>query len=282
MLIQLTDVHIIGLLTAAFLITRTLTLVFIRILTEAGFVRPNYRGELIPLGMGIVFYISLAIVIGIGKVVDLFNQEVYIFLFSAAVMAIFGLIDDIFGSRTDTGLVGHFMTLIIKGQATTGALKAMAGVFCAVLVSVELIPVNGAFNIVPFMVNILVISLSINAVNLLDLRPGRAGKGFLIISLFLLIAGVENPGVTYLAVILGSIAAFMPFDLSSRVMMGDAGSNTLGFILGFTAVFLTEWPYKSVYLIFLVFLHLLTEKYSLTRIIEKNKFLNYIDMIGRR
>lgn len=273
---------VIWLMTGAFLITRTLTMVFIRILTEAGFVRPNYRGELIPLGTGIVFYFSLAIVIGIGKLAGLFNKEVYIFLFSAAVMAIFGLIDDIFGSRNATGLIGHFKTMFTKGQVTTGALKALAGGFTAVVVSMELMPVNGTLNIVPIMVNILVISLSINAVNLLDLRPGRAGKGFLIISLFLVTAGVQNHGITCLAVILASVAAFMPFDLGSRVMMGDAGSNTLGFVLGYTAVFLSEWPYKVVYLTFLVFLHLLTEKYSLTRIIEKNKLLNYIDMIGRR
>lgn len=271
----------ISVLAAAFFVTRTLTLIFIPILTEAGFVRPNYKGELIPLGTGIVFYISLAIVIGGSKLIGFVDQGVYLFLFSAAFMAIFGLIDDIFGSRNATGLTGHFKKMITKGQITTGALKALAGFFAAVIVSMELSPGNGVFN-VQTITNVFIVALSINAVNLLDLRPGRAGKGFLILSLFLAAAGIENPGMTYLSVILASVAAFIPFDLGSRVMMGDAGSNTLGFILGYAALYLPEWPYKAVYLIFLVGLHLLTEKYSLTRIIENNKILNYIDMIGRR
>ena len=38
---------------------------------------------------------------------------------------------------------------------------------------------------------------------------------------------------------------------------------------------------KIGWLVFLVLIHILTEKYSLTKIIEKNKVLNFLDRLGR-
>jgi len=65
-------------------------------------------------------------------------------------------------------------------------------------------------------------------------------------------------------------------------MMGDTGSNVLGLTLGFIAIFTLSTPVKVGLLIFLLGFHVFTEKYSLTKIIEKNKVLTYIDMMGRR
>ena len=45
--------------------------------------------------------------------------------------------------------------------------------------------------------------------------------------------------------------------------------------LGYTTKVRVSW------LVFLVLIHLLTEKFSLTKIIEKNKVLNFIDRLGR-
>jgi hypothetical protein len=38
---------------------------------------------------------------------------------------------------------------------------------------------------------------------------------------------------------------------------------------------------RVLWLVFLIFIHILTEKYSLTKIIENNRFLNFIDKLGR-
>ena len=64
-------------------------------------------------------------------------------------------------------------------------------------------------------------------------------------------------------------------------MMGDAGSNVLGISIGIFMAFGYSMNVKIGWLVFLVLIHILTEKYSLTKIIEKNKVLNFLDRLGR-
>ena len=64
-------------------------------------------------------------------------------------------------------------------------------------------------------------------------------------------------------------------------MMGDAGSNVLGISIGFLVVLTFSIFTKILVLVFLVGIHIFTEKYSLTNIIKKNRFLNYLDELGR-
>ena len=69
--------------------------------------------------------------------------------------------------------------------------------------------------------------------------------------------------------------------LKAKAMMGDTGSNVLGISIGILMVLGYTLKVRIVWLVFLVLIHLLTEKFSLTKIIEKNKVLNFIDRLGR-
>ncbi len=271
-----------GLGIGAFIVTWLILPKIEGMLTDAGFVRPNYRKEEIPLGVGLVFFLAALAVIAIGRALFLLDSNAYIFLFAMGAMGLFGLIDDVFGTRGASGLKGHFKKLFIERDLTTGALKALAGGFIALMVSIGLVEGTGLHRWVMVLANTLIMALATNAINLLDLRPGRAGKSFLVLALLVVLAGVGKPQLMYLAVIMGSLIAFMPHDLGATAMMGDTGSNMLGMTLGFVAVHVMALPVKLVFLAFLVGFHLLTEKYSLTKIIEKNSFLNYLDMLGRR
>lgn len=281
-------VYIAGLMAVSFAVTRPMLPQIMGMLTEAGFVKPNYRKEEIPLGVGMVFFFSAVIVLTGAAVVGWANRGVYAFLFAVGGMCFFGLIDDVFGTRHATGLKGHFKKLLLEKELTTGALKALAGGVIAILVSLQAGDGTGFDRWIFLLLNSLIIAFSANAVNLLDLRPGRAAKGFLLIGVFITVAGYFcSPGlsgeyIAYLAVIAGSLLAYLPADLKARAMMGDTGSNVLGAALGFTAVFILSIPFKAGFLLLLLGFHLLTEKYSLTKIIEKNKVLTYIDMMGRR
>jgi UDP-N-acetylmuramyl pentapeptide phosphotransferase/UDP-N-acetylglucosamine-1-phosphate transferase len=115
--------------------------------------------------------------------------------------------------------------------------------------------------------------------NLFDLRPGRCIKVFLVLYLALIIfSGVYYPVFLPIA---GAIAAYFPFDLKGRVMMGDAGSNVLGITLGIMALYgLGLWA-KAVIVVLLIGLHVLTEKYSLSAIIQNNVWLRRLDDLGR-
>ncbi len=63
--------------------------------------------------------------------------------------------------------------------------------------------------------------------------------------------------------------------------MGDAGSNVLGISIGIFMSLGYSINFKIGWLVLLVLIHILTEKYSLTKIIEKNKVLNFLDRLGR-
>lgn len=268
------------LMLISFCLTRLIIPAFMGMLREAGFVRPNYRQEDIPLGMGLVFLPAVMLTLTLAQFTQVLARgDVYVYLFTLGAMGLFGLVDDVFGSRKASGLKGHFKKLLFERELTTGGLKALAGGFIGVLAGVA---VSGAGRIDLVILNGLIIALSANALNLLDLRPGRAGKSFLVLVVGLLAAGYGKDQVFYLLIMAASVLAYLPYDLGARAMMGDTGSNMLGVTVGITAAWVLNLPGKLVFFGLLVLFHLITEKYSLTKVIEKNKALNYLDLLGRK
>lgn len=75
--------------------------------------------------------------------------------------------------------------------------------------------------------------------------------------------------------------AYLPQDIKAKSMMGDVGSNALGIILGIVTVVSYAIVIKYIILGLLILIHIITEKYSLTKIIEKNPVLDYFDKLGR-
>ncbi len=243
----------------------------------AGFLRPNYRGDEIPSGVGVVLFLgSLAVV----AAAALFwpggtAVRAAVYLLGLTGFTCLGLMDDFWGSGRCKGLAGHMKSLL-RGRLTTGALKALAGGVLALFVAAS----GGERSEVPL--DALVIALSVNMINLLDLRPGRAGKCFLVPAALILAACPRREEVFYLSAVAGSLLAYLPADLRAKAMMGDAGSNALGAALGMTAAWTLDLKLKALFLAVLVLLHLLAEKYSLTGIIAANRVLDYLDRLGRR
>ena len=77
------------------------------------------------------------------------------------------------------------------------------------------------------------------------------------------------------------VLAYFNTDLKARGMMGDTGSNVLGISIGVLMALGYGIKVRVAWLVFLVLMHLITEKFSLTKIIEKNKVLKFIDDLGR-
>lgn len=247
-------------------------------IVSGGFVRPNFKGENIPLAAGVVFFIS-TITTSLPLLLfwpEYMRNQALVFLFAVAGAACLGLVDDFWGARDASGLLGHFKALF-RGRVTTGAVKAIGGGIIALIAGAQLYP--GDY--IKIIDSSLIIALSANMINLFDLRPGRAGKMYIILYLLLLPAFWGRPEGVMATLVLGALVAFLPVDLKARAMMGDAGSNTLGMVAGITAAASLQGYYRLIYLGALVVLHLITEKYSLTRIIAGNRLLNYLDMLGR-
>ena len=250
---------------------------FKNLLINSNVVRPNYKNDMIPVSMGIVF---LPMIIINGIILAFFTAQyknlLYVFMFIFGLISMFfaGILDDIIGTREVSGLKGHFKSFF-KGVLTTGGFKAIFGGFVGLLISIAI-----SESIPDIIINTLIIALSTNLMNLLDLRPGRAIKVYLVITVTIFITLTGYIKILPL-LILPNVLAYFNYDLKAKAMMGDTGSNVLGISIGMLMVFGYSFNVRVSWLVFLVLIHILTEKYSLTKIIENNKILNFIDKLGR-
>lgn len=268
-------------LTAMFFLSgwlagRLILPVLITVINEAGFLRPNFRGEEIPIGIGVVFFLSSLLVVTMlfFLIPGVLVGEAVVFLLALAGYTCIGLMDDFWGNGACKGLLGHMKSLF-HGYPTTGSLKALAGGVMALFISA----VVGPWYLVPL--NALILALSVNTINLVDLRPGRAGKCFLLLGIIIMAAYTHRPEIIFTALIAGILLAYLPEDLSVKVMMGDAGSNALGAVIGLNAILVFDIQIKITYLAVLLVLNLIADKFSLTRIISSNRILDYLDRLGR-
>lgn len=259
-----------------FLLGKLMIPMFTHLLEEGSSIKSNYRGEVIPVSMGLIFVPALLL----NSILIALLEGSYdllpaiIFLIGTFAMCFAGMLDDLLGNRNVTGLKGH-IRFFFKGHLTTGGFKAILGGFIAMLISILFS--NGLLNIV---MNTLMIALFTNFNNLLDLRPGRSIKGYLFCLVPLVWLPVPLVLRASLLGLLGVVLAYFPYDLKAKAMLGDSGSNVLGISLGILYMN-GSFAFRLGTLCFLILIHVITEKYSLTQIIEGNKFLNYVDQIGR-
>ncbi|KXZ39656.1 UDP-N-acetylmuramyl pentapeptide phosphotransferase/UDP-N-acetylglucosamine-1-phosphate transferase [Alkalithermobacter thermoalcaliphilus JW-YL-7 = DSM 7308] len=246
---------------------------FKSLLIESNITKKNYLGKEIPVSMGIVF-LPFLVINSIILRYYIENNIIYSYLFGAIAMGFVGIIDDLIGTRDVTGLKGHIKSLI-KGKLTTGGFKALFGGFVALCISVGI-----SKNIQDIIINTMMIALFTNLLNLLDLRPGRSIKGYLFISVLFFLS-VNSYEKILIALLTANVIAYFKEDIKALSMMGDAGSNILGVWLGIISANSFNIYTRIAILIGLILIHIITEKYSLTKIIENNKFLNYIDKLGR-
>lgn len=197
---------------------------------------------------------------------------------SVAVVALaagaLGALDDLTGGADDKGLKGHLGALS-RGQVTTGAVK-IAGLAAAGLVGAAMVdarrPVRGG--VLATLVGGAVVAGAANAVNLFDLRPGRALK-------VTVLAGLPVLGTLPGAVAVGSSIGVVGEDLAARSMLGDTGANAAGALVGLAAVERTGLPGRLALLAGLAALTLASERVSFTRVIHGNPVLRRLDEWGR-
>jgi UDP-N-acetylmuramyl pentapeptide phosphotransferase/UDP-N-acetylglucosamine-1-phosphate transferase len=125
------------------------------------------------------------------------------------------------------------------------------------------------------------VALAANLANLFDRRPGRVVKVSLVAGLILVAAVGLEPRLTGVALALGAGAGLLLPDLRERLMLGDTGANVLGAALGL-GVLLTCAPWvRLVVLVDLVFLNLLSEVVSFSKLIDRVAPLRAVDQLGR-
>ena len=168
---------------------------------------------------------------------------------AVAAVAALGLADDLW-SGEERGIRAH-----LASGRTTGVLK-LAG-----------IPLVGLAATRSLSGGILVAGCA-NLINQLDTKPGRALKTYLAAALVL-----RAPS--------GLAVLLLPYDLRERVMLGDAGSNALGALLGLKSVERVHGWGRWAAALAVVGLNVLGERRSLGAIIERTPFLREVDAWGR-
>jgi UDP-N-acetylmuramyl pentapeptide phosphotransferase/UDP-N-acetylglucosamine-1-phosphate transferase len=189
--------------------------------------------------------------------------------------------DDLAGSRPeqarDKGLAGHLGALR-EGRVSAGAVK-VAGIGAAAAVAAVLTRRGtGAGALVDGVLTTGLVAGTANLVNLLDLRPGRAGKA----AVLLAGATLGGPAGGLVAGPLGATLGVLPADLGERVMLGDCGANAIGALLGLRLAALPGRGSRAGLLGLVTALTLASEKVSFTRVIESTPGLRELDRLGRR
>jgi len=172
---------------------------------------------------------------------------------TVAPVAAIGLADDLW-SGPERGFRAH-----LGAGSTTGTLKLVGIPLYALARTGSL---SGA----------VLVGLMANAVNQLDTRPGRALKAFGLGSLLL----GRAPGRA-----IGAAVLIAPYDLREMAMLGDAGSNALGAVLGFSSVELLTGRRRWGAIAALSVLTLVGERRSLGAVIEATPVLRGLDRLGR-
>jgi UDP-N-acetylmuramyl pentapeptide phosphotransferase/UDP-N-acetylglucosamine-1-phosphate transferase len=189
-----------------------------------------------------------------------------------------GGLDDrsVHGAR---GLVAHLKELA-RGHATTGIWKLAAGVGLSLFLAVQL---GGGLGRV--VLSALVIALSINVTNAMDVRPGRAlkwaGLWLLPVSFLAVTSRLETGMTLAYGAYLASGLGVLWFDLGEKGMLGDAGSNPLGLVLGAVLAAFLPLPWLIAILAILLALQLAAETVTISRLIEDLPPLRWFDRLGR-
>ena len=234
--------------------------------------RTNHRGEQLTLLEGPALTAASVAVSAIGPGLPPRARAALAVAGTGA--AAFGGYDDLAGSGSRRGFRGHLGALA-RGEVTTGAVK-LGGIGATGLVSAALL---GGGSPVDVAVNAGLVAGGANLLNLFDLRPGRALKVALAGGTLLATRPAARCAV---AAPLGAAAALLPEDLGERAMLGDAGANAIGALLGVAAAASLSRPARLALLTAITGLTAASEVVSFTAVIERTPALRWLDMLGRR
>jgi UDP-GlcNAc:undecaprenyl-phosphate/decaprenyl-phosphate GlcNAc-1-phosphate transferase len=267
--------------------------------------RTNHRGEQVSLVEGPAFVGASAVAVAVAP--GLPGRLRAAGIVAALGCGAFGAYDDLAGSGDARGIKGHLRALL-RGEVTTGAVKVIGigatGLVAAALAGRPPRPsasatimglstrhagvdgqnpmivsrVGGAVGDV-LLGGAVVASLA-NLINLFDLRPGRAIK----VGVALGAPAIAHPGPAGVvaAAPVGAALALLPEDLGERAMLGDAGANALGAMIGVAVLAGYDRLGRLAHLVAATALTLASEKVSFTQVIERTSVLRRLDALGRR
>jgi UDP-GlcNAc:undecaprenyl-phosphate/decaprenyl-phosphate GlcNAc-1-phosphate transferase len=255
-------------------------------LAGSSLARVNYRKQTVVAGLGLLLPLGLlAWVAPLALAarldpwraarLDLLVPSGLAVVVAGLAFLILGLVDDLMEDAGSRGFRGHLRALA-GGRLTGGGIKLLGGVLAAVAVASLALPEGRHALLLP--VGAVAVASAANVANLLDLRPGRCAKVFL--PLWGVGCLLDPPGGAWSAGLAGAALAGLPFDLREKGMLGDAGANSLGAVVGTLLLAGPVWLLLGAVVVLLA-LQLLSERVSFSRVIDGNRVLRAADRFGR-
>lgn len=252
----------------------------LRALSDGGHVKANYREREVAFPFGL-----LSVVAGLLALIPLVvmrQLEVRGVLYpkgldSAAYVlgvAFLGLVDDTLGGEP-RGWRGHGRALL-GGRLSTGALKASGSLGLALYVTS-----SPGLSTGRWLLESAVLVLCTHAFNLLDLRPGRATKAFVLLGVGLTLGAASVEPLWRLGLFVGPALVAGLYDLRERAMLGDSGASVLGALAGLWLLLTLSTLGQAIALAALLAVSLYGEFRSLSAAIERLPLLRHLDSLGR-
>lgn len=248
-----------------------LCLILNKIFRITGLVKKNYKGLNIPYSGGSIIFIGISLAFfsyyASGKISFL---KFLFFLVSSFSLYSVGLIDDIFGDPMIKGLKENIMALL-KKKFSTGMIKAplIFGISCMVYY---------IFNEEFWILKSIITALLTNLFNLFDLRPGRALKFYYVFALLIYMGSIRWCSELFITLFI-VITVYYYFDAYGFSMLGDGGSNLIGFLIGYMLceILPSRLVPLLLVLIILLLIQFTLDRYSLTGLIKGRLILDYLD-----
>jgi hypothetical protein len=239
--------------------------------------RTNHRGESVTLLAGPALAIGG---IAAAAVAPASPRNRLAAMLACGGAAAFGGYDDLTGDRSATGFRGHVGALA-RGEVTSGTVKLVGIGATAVAAALVADGPDGSRPARPAdrLLRAGLVAGGANLINLFDLRPGRAIKAAILAGGLL---AVTPGGAAAAAPALASAGGLLPEDLGEHAMLGDAGANALGALLGVAAGTTLSRRGQVIVLAGIVALTGASEFVSFTQVIEHTGPLRWLDMLGRR
>jgi UDP-GlcNAc:undecaprenyl-phosphate/decaprenyl-phosphate GlcNAc-1-phosphate transferase len=261
----------------------------LRALRDGGHMRVNYRDRQLPcpfgvlvLAAGLLALVPLALLHRLAST-DLFEpQALPVAVYALGVLAL-GLVDDTLGREEPSatgaparrGWRGHGLAAL-RGELSTGALKAAGSLGLALFAMSYLGLSNGRW-----LLAAAVLVLATNVFNLLDLRPGRSIKAFVLLGAGLTIGSSDLRPLWALGLFAAPALVAGVYDLRERAMLGDTGANLLGALAGLWLVLTLSGVGQLIALALLAVVTLYGELRSITELVERIPLLRELDSWGR-
>ena len=258
------------------------------------FARVNYRQHRLPTAVGVLLPIAAATVVAVRTLVDpgrvwfTYTDGWHALLIDGSTVValslafgLLGLVDDLAGVGESGGFRGHLRAMTER-RLTTGLVKMIGGpLFAVAIIAQRQDPVGGSSTTIGLLRDALLIALAANLANLLDRAPGRVNK-VAQLSAIVLAALVRDIRLGAGAVVIGAAGALMVPDLREQAMLGDAGSNVLGAVIGFSVVVSCTTNQRWIVAAVLLAANAASEITSFSRVIDHVAPLRWLDRLGAR